>query len=251
MSQKSIQTRIVEFVALHDKIKSGFADLGVHLRRMRDEKLWDVKYASFKDYCEDTVGSYLKGYRLIEASKVAKEIPEVTTQAAALAVSKIPPRQQKQIVGQVVESGQQVNAKTIEQAAKNFEPIKDNSGMDVPKELIPFWNRNEEIQSMLGNLRRIRGLLEKAQGKPAIMVGDAIMEAAIPSDPLFRKMDLQACISRLKMIESELKGTKSDYVCPDCNGLLIESCDLCARRGSISEFFWKMIPEEKRNLRNK
>ena len=251
MSQKSVQTLIVEFAVADRKVKEGLTDAGQALREIRDKKLWQVKFVSFKDYCEKSVGSYLKGYRLIEASKVAKEIPEVTTQAAALAVSKIPPRQQKAIVGSVVESGQQVNAKTIQQAAKNFEPIKDNSGMDVPKELLPFWNRNEEIHSLLGGIRRIRGILEKAQGKPAIMVGDAIMEAAIPSDPLFRKMDLQACISRLKMIESELKGTKSDYVCPDCNGLLIESCDLCARRGSISEFFWKMIPEEKRNLRNK
>ena len=242
---------IVEFAVADRKVKEGLADADDGLRTIKDKELWKVKYSSFKEYCEKSVGSYLKAYRMIKAAQVAKQIPEVTTQAAALAVSKIPPRQQKQIVGSVVESGQQVNAKTIEQAAKNFEPIKDNSGMDVPKELIPFWNRNEEIQSMLGNLRRIRGLLEKAQGKPAIMVGEQVMEAAIPSDPLFRKMDLQACISRLKMIESELKGTKSDYVCPDCNGLLIESCDLCARRGSISEFFWKMIPEEKRNLRNK
>lgn len=213
-------------------------------KEFSEKELWrPLKFESLTDYAENALG---KDYQWIWRQKTAAEIaeshPEVKDVATAVAVKKIPLPQRRQVVSAALEQSQgELTPKAIKNAvASQMEPKKtiklqqDATGCDIPPEIQPFWNRNEEVQFLLSMISKVRTTLEKA---------------AESRDKLFCKIDIQMTVSRLKMVYEEIDSAKSFAVCPDCNGLIDDSCQLCRGRGTLSKFHWGMVDENIKKLR--
>lgn len=241
------------FKELDKIVKKSFAEAAIALREIRDEKLYlDGGFDSFKEYCKHIGTTYLKGYRLIEAGKISEVIPEVTNVSVGMAISKIPPRKRQEVVAEALKQNEgKLTAKAVENAAKVIparkppvvRPVtklkneeKDKSGILIPSEVLPLWNRRDELQHLITSLHRIAKTIEEAQGS---------------ADLLFRMSDQQGCISKLRSVVSELKAAMPEYVCPKCNGVMAMDCDgkFCQERGLISTFWYGLAPEETRKLR--
>jgi len=240
------------FKELDKAVKKSFAEAAEALREIRDEKLYlDGGFKNFKEYCEHVGTTYLQAYRTIEAGKIAEEIPEVTNTAVGMAVAKIPPRKRVEVVKEALKQNDgKLTAKSVQIAAravperkpapvrpstvmKNAE--KDKNGTAIPSEVLPLWNRRDELQHLITSLQRILKTVRDAQS-----VGDL----------LFKGSSEQNNISKLESIISELKAAMPEYVCPYCNGVMSQDCseDYCHKRGLLSEFWWKLVPETTRNL---
>lgn len=239
------------FKELDKVVRKSFLEAAEALREIRDEKLYlDGGFDSFKEYCEHIGTTYLQGYRLIEAGKIAAVIPEVTNIATAQAVAKIPPRKRQEVVKEALkENDGKLTAKAVQIAARavparKTTPVRtatvmkhaevDKDGIPIPSEVMELWNRRDELQSLITSLQRIAKIVEDAQNK---------------GDLLFKMSNEQGNVSKLRSVISELKAAMPEYVCAECNGVMANDCEFCQKRGLLSQFWWDMVPEEKRNLR--
>lgn len=239
------------FKQLDGLVKKSFAEAAEALREIRDDKLFlDGGFKSFKEYCEHIELSYLQGYRMIESGKIAKEFPEVKNTATGLALSKVPPPRRREVVEKALnENGGTLSVPAIQRAsspiparkpAPRTEPVKmknaemDKTGTPIPSESLTLWNRRDEIQHLLTSVSRIKSAIESAGEK---------------DDALFRQMDLQGAVAKLSYVSTELKSTMPEYVCPECNGVMPQDCDVCKKRGLISSFWWNWVDDNKKKLR--
>lgn len=238
------------FKELDKAVKKSFAEAAEALREIRDEKLYlDGGFKNFKEYCEHVGTTYLQAYRTIEAGKIAEKIPEVTNTAVGLAVAKIPPRKRAEVVQEALRQNDgKLTVKSVQIAsravpARKSTPArpatvmkhaeKDKNGTLIPSEVLPLWNRRDELQHLVTSLQRILKTIRDAQ---------------VSGDLLFKMSSEQNNISKLESVISELKATMPEYVCPKCNGVMAGECEDCKRRGLISSFWWQMVDEDIRNL---
>ena len=229
-------------------IETSLIESGASLERVRDKEKWRGKVyggetmTSFKHFCKSIKISYQTAWERIEAGKIARLNPEVKTVKEALAVRRLAMPQRN--AGASGESGSAggVDAGFSNQSAGNEglgrtngqKLPNDATGIPIPPDIQPFWNRNEEVQFLLGMVSKLRVTLEKADES---------------RDKLFCKIDRQGCISRLKQIYEEIESAKSYAVCPDCNGIFTQDCPMCSGRGTLSKFYWGLVPEEIQRMR--
>jgi hypothetical protein len=235
--------QLSRFKVLDTKIKTSLRDAGKALEEIRDKELYrQGGFKSFKDYCESIGKTYNWGWQQIEAGKVQKVHPEVKTVNQALEVRKLAMPQRRQMPAS--ESGEpegKTDAPTPKKAVASLTERKkevklplDGTGIGIPPEIQDFWNRNEEIDYLLGMVKKVRLTLEKADQN---------------QDRLYFGIDRQGTISRLKMAEEEIVAAKSYAVCPQCNGIFFKDCQECKKRGTLSKFWWERQPEEIKKLR--
>lgn len=237
------------FKTLDERIKRNLIEAGQALEEIKEKELWrHGQFESFKQYCESIGHDYQWAYRKMAASKVAASLPDVPikNQATALAIKESPPEERRQVALEASEkTGGKLSAPAVKSAAraiparktppqKKTDGPKDATGLPIPPEIQVFWNRNEEIVHLLDMVKMVRKAIEKGQEN---------------GDLIWKMMDRQGTISRLKMVEEEIECAKSFAVCPDCNGVLFKDCQTCKGRGSLSEFWWNQQPEEVRKLR--
>lgn len=241
------------FKQLDGVVKKSFAEAAEALREIRDEKLYLAGgFDSFKEYCEHIEISYLQGYRLIEAGKIAREIPEVKNVATGMAVAKIPPRKRLEVVNDALNQNDgKLTAKAIQNVSKaiperkNTPPERpvtklkhaevDKNGTPIPSEVMSLWNRRDELQSLITGLQRTLKIISDAQSA---------------GDLLFKGSSEQNNISKLKSVIGELKCAMPEYVCPYCNGVDAKNCseDLCGKRGLLANFWWQMVDPNIKSL---
>ena len=101
--------------------------------------------------------------------------------------------------------------------------VLDATGWPIPTQLIPLWQRADEVQEMLTTLSRVKGALRTAQET---------------KDPLFSEVLFSSALSHLDQAWQDLKTAKPFAVCPTCQGQIPEQCRMCQGRGLISEFRW-------------
>ncbi len=101
--------------------------------------------------------------------------------------------------------------------------ILDGTGWPIPTQLIPLWQRADEVQEMLTALSRVKGALRSAQEN---------------KDKLFAEVNFSSALSQLDQAWTDIKTAKPFAVCPTCQGQLPEKCTLCKGRGLISEHRW-------------
>ncbi|HEY9171472.1 MAG TPA: ParB N-terminal domain-containing protein [Verrucomicrobiae bacterium] len=101
--------------------------------------------------------------------------------------------------------------------------VLDATGWPIPTQLIPLWQRADEVQEMLTTLSRVKGALRTAQET---------------KDKLFAEVLFSSALSHLDQAWSDLKTAKPFAVCPTCQGQIPEQCRMCQGRGLISEFRW-------------
>lgn len=101
--------------------------------------------------------------------------------------------------------------------------VVDATGWPIPTQLIPLWQRADEVQEMLTALSRIKGALRAAQEN---------------KDKLFAEVNFSSALSQLDQAWTDIKTAKPFAVCPTCQGQLPDKCTLCRGRGLISEHRW-------------
>ena len=101
--------------------------------------------------------------------------------------------------------------------------ILDGTGWPIPTQLIPLWQRANEVQEMLTVLSRVKGALRTAQEN---------------KDKLFAEVNFSSALSQLDQAWTDIKTAKPLAVCPSCQGQLADKCTLCKGRGLISEHRW-------------
>lgn len=272
------------FSLLDARIKRNLIEAGEALAEIRDDKLFvEGGFKSFRDYCEAIGKSYQWAWLQIKAAEVAKELP-VKNEAQAREVRKIAIPQRKQVVQEAIKQSKgNLTAPVIKNAvqkaperkskpsiAPDRQKFYDETGMEIPPEILEFWNRNEEVQHLLAMLSKVRVTLEKATGYEGdvcphcgkLEKGKWIINLngcnqcfltgkinVVIADKLFKKVDLQGCIANLQRVKEEVECGKSYAVCPQCSGIMLADCSQCQGRGSLSKFHWSMVADEIKQLR--
>lgn len=113
----------------------------------------------------------------------------------------------------------------------------DATGWPIPTQLIPLWQRADEVQEMLTALSRVKGALRSAQEN---------------KDKLFAEVNFSSALSQLDQAWTDIKTAKPFAVCPTCQGQLPDKCTLCKGRGLISEHRWNTcVTREDKEFRNR
>jgi hypothetical protein len=224
--------------------KKTFVEVGLALAEIRDLRLYKREYSGFEEYCRKKWGwTKQHAYRLIEAAPIAESNPRVTSERAARELGRAEPAQRAGVVQTIVDEGRPVTAAEIRRrippppmqrsgargtARPTLPPppaqVLDGTGWPVPTQLIPLWQRSDEVQDMLTALSRVKGALRTAQEN---------------KDPLFREVLFSSALSQLDQARTDIKTAKPFAVCPTCQGQTPETCRMCHGRGLISEFRWK------------
>jgi hypothetical protein len=243
--------RLAELEKMIAKGKKTFVEVGLALAEIRDLRLFRPEYSSFRDYCQEKWGwnkSY--AYYMIDSAEVVKALPEkvstiVDSEAAARELAKVEPEQRAVVVEEIVAEGKPVTAKEIKrrlppppmvpsngQAArgkgKKVPPpppsqVLDGTDWPIPTQLIPLWQRADEVQEMLTTLSRVKGSLRTAQEN---------------KDKLFAEVNYSSALSHLDQAWTDIQTAKPFAVCPTCQGQLPDRCTLCKGRGFISQHRW-------------
>lgn len=115
--------------------------------------------------------------------------------------------------------------------------VLDATGWPIPTQLIPLWQRADEVQEMLTTLSRVKGALRTAQEN---------------KDKLFAEVNFSSALSQLDQAWTDIKTAKPFAVCPSCQGQLPDKCTLCKGRGLISEHRWNTcVTREDKEFRAK
>ena len=115
--------------------------------------------------------------------------------------------------------------------------VVDGTGWPVPTQLIPLWQRADEVQELLTILSRVKGALRAAQDG---------------RDKLFGEVNFSSALSQLDQAWTDIKSAKPFAVCPSCQGQLPDNCTLCRGRGLISEYRWNTcVTSEDKEFRAK
>lgn len=101
--------------------------------------------------------------------------------------------------------------------------VMDGTGWPIPTQLIPLWQRTNEVQELLTILSRVKGALRTAQEN---------------RDTLFAEVNFSSALSQLDQAWTDVKTAKPFAVCPTCQGQVPDQCTLCRGRGLISEYRW-------------
>ena len=106
--------------------------------------------------------------------------------------------------------------------------ILDATGTKIPDEALPFWARRDEVQQILTEISRIKGVIEKAKA------GD---------DPLFGVVS-NGVIVHLEQAYTHFADAKPYAVCTQCMGspsFQPKGCALCGSTGMISKYKWDHV----------
>jgi hypothetical protein len=227
--------------------KNTFVSVGLALTEIRDKKLYRQDYSSFDLYLAQRWGwSRQRAGQLIQAAAVVQQLPEkvstiVDSEGAARALKKVPKGKRAKVVEAAAAKGK-VTAKAIKVEAKKAEieaevVVQDCDGVDVPKALIPLWDRGSEISGVLHTLSGVKAALRAAQAQ---------------DDPLWRQVNFTAALADLSKCWTAIQVAKPYAVCPQCQGHPeVQKCRLCLNTGIIGKFRYQSVPKELLDVRKK
>lgn len=112
----------------------------------------------------------------------------------------------------------------------------DSIGWPIPEKALPYWNRKQEIQDILTELSKLKGLLKAKQEE---------------DDPMWREVNFSGAIADLSRLWTNIQTAKPYVVCPTCQGKLPEKCAHCRGRGLLSEFRWSAVDKDTKAMREK
>jgi hypothetical protein len=257
--------RLAELEKTIARGKKTFVEVGLALAEIRDLRLYKREYSGFSEYCREKWG-WEKRYTqyVIAGAEAVRSLPEETRtlvhhETAARELSKVAPEQRAGLVQAVVDAGKPVTAAEIKRhlpppvaappangtaradARPTLPPppaaVVDGTGHPVPTQLIPLWQRADEVQELLTILSRVKGSLRAAQEN---------------RDKLFAEVNFSSALSQLDQVWTDIKTAKPFAVCPTCQGQLPDHCTLCRGRGLISEHRWNTcVTHEDKEFRAK
>lgn len=129
----------------------------------------------------------------------------------------------------------------VDEAIKKAKPIKeihrDDTGYAIPDEILPLWNRREEVKEIQRAIATALRMVKSAHEKP---------------DPLWQGVGMQSIAIALNNAKRDLDLAHPYAVCCACQGRATENCTACKGRGFISKHhFDSCVPEEFKAIRSK
>ncbi|MGP1665969.1 MAG: hypothetical protein ACTS5I_08690 [Rhodanobacter sp.] len=117
-------------------------------------------------------------------------------------------------------------------------PVVDKNGTPIPKAVIQYWERADEVTAILAQLTEVMNSLKQADKE---------------KDLLFSEVNISAALSDLDKVRTTVGCAMPFAVCTQCAGHPAAQpkgeCRLCLGRGMISKFRWdRLVPEEVRNM---
>jgi hypothetical protein len=122
-----------------------------------------------------------------------------------------------------------------DKAEKSTPPQPKTARLDgvkkpIPDHLLPLFDRGQEIQDILSDLSRIRGMLKRAEEN---------------GDPLFAEVNFNGVLAELQNVYAGIKSSAPYAVCPWCHGVITKGCRGCGGRGAIGEYRYNTtVPKE-------
>ena len=259
--------RLEELEKLIAKGQQTFVEVGMALAEIRDLRLYKREYSSFAEYCQVKWGwKRTYAHYIIDSAEVVKSLPlkvftAVNSVAATRELAKVDPAQRGELVQAIVDEGKRVSAPEVRRrlppppmvraggngnghqggaARSTVTPpppsqVLDATGWPIPTQLIPLWQRADQVQEMLTVLSRVKGTLRTAQEN---------------KDMLFAEVNFSSALSQLDQAWTDGKTAKPFAVCPTCQGQVPDKCTLCRGRGLISEHRWNTcVTREDKELR--
>ena len=134
-----------------------------------------------------------------------------------------------------IESGKKTVSEVAKKLKKEPKVLTDKNGRNLPEELIPDWNRADEIgRDMLAKASHLKTEVEKR-----------IKE----KDPAWAEV-LNSTIAHAENLYGALKQIVPHALCPSCSGINHKKCRTCAGRGFLSKFRWDTaIPQELKDMK--
>jgi hypothetical protein len=126
--------------------------------------------------------------------------------------------------------------KQLQAPDKKQEPELDATGFPIPEEVIELWKSRWESIDALKQVGQLRSFLKSL---------------AESNKPLFQEVKFNPMLADIDRIYDGMKVAIPHAVCPKCQGRLADKCKQCNGRGLLSEFRYRMVPEEFRKLREK
>ncbi len=122
---------------------------------------------------------------------------------------------------------------------KPEEVVTDALGWPIPKQLLPMWARNKEVNAILNQLNVFKGILTKAQESKDLLWGEVLFSNA--------QSDLQKVWENI----ATARGYAVCHVCagrPDIQPN--KCCPTCKSKGLLSRFRWNtVVPAEIKKIR--
>ena len=221
-------------------------------------KLWNQTHTNFADFLMDRFSikkSY--AYLLIKSAKIVDEIPEYPVenerQARAhesntnngVSESQNPQQNAENTVRTGTEQnstngGNRNSVKAGSKPSSKDDKVElDRVGTPIPNDAIPFWNRQQEVQDILTQISRLKGIVVKARNS---------------EDALWMVID-NFVSERFDQLHSVISQAKPFAVCTQCMGsptLQPAGCSFCHSTGLISKWKWDTCsPKELKELRLK
>lgn len=232
--------------AIIQRAESACFEAGEALKEIRNKRLYRKDHATFEEYCEKRwrkSGRYVN--LVIESHVVVQSLPPdlgtiVPNLAAALAIAKLPPSSRVAVVKKAASNGP-LTALSIKAASKPVidaeEVARDAFNREIPRALIPYWQRAEEVKALMADINAIKFKLKKIHES-----GDMLY---VRANPQWLAMQLDA-------IWTTIQCAVPYAVCTLCQGHPEVNkggqCMECKGLGLISKFFWNTVPAERRDM---
>jgi hypothetical protein len=243
------------------------------LVKIHEFKRWEKTHTSFGDFVRDTLGiSRAHAYRLIDFAELVNLLPKelqdkITNEHQSRAVSSLPEsvrtdaiknavshsknghgitareitKEGQKLIGRSVSSGDSRGSvkPESETVSKEEKPQFDKVGTLIPKDALVYWKRQQEVQDILTQISKLKGIVIRAREK---------------EDCLWMNVD-NYVEERFDQLHSVISQAKGYAVCTQCMGspsLQPTGCSLCHSTGLIAKWKWDSVaPEELKDIRLK
>lgn len=111
--------------------------------------------------------------------------------------------------------------------------VVDAVGYPVPAASLAYWNRKAEAETVLSKMRAAKRAVKEL----------------LTDDPMWSEVNLNGVLADLGSAINRFSSAVPTHVCLYCGGVKPDSCKACKGRGVISDFAWRMVPEELRKMR--
>lgn len=223
-----------------------FLAVGHALQEIKIDKLYRRDHSTFEIYCQARWGwGSGRAKQIISAVEIAEAIGAEAskmatngshfetpkTERAIRELGKTTPAKAVEVLVELKKEG--VNPTALAIKAKLKEPsqviVFDKVGHPIPTTALPLWNRETEVKDLLRKISEVRSSLRNAQAS---------------DDPLYREVTFSTAIAELDNAYGNLKTAIPHAVCYSCQGKVPDTCAFCKGKGFVSEFRYRMVPEE-------
>ena len=231
VSDRLIKTELARHEAIIERGMRTTIEVGLSMKAIRDEKLYEGTYKTFESYANERWGySRPRAYQLIEAAEVDFNLSTIVDKTARpqnegqlREVAKAPPAMQVEVVKKAAEKAAAENRKPT---AKDYRQVV---GELVLEDVEPAEEVEEAPPEPSHHPKEMAGPLMAHVSTLTKMLNDLKKRAA---DRGGEWIDVQAVSTKVSELKYSLKSSIYFADCPACGG---NRCEKCKQTGFLPE----------------